>query len=177
MAAVETRLVKISAAPRYGTSPAIPFRAPRLPPSPHPFEDVGCLLPSRSHAGQDHEPWATGNFTGLNLAGVAQETAGKGDGPCGLELLGIPLDEFVEDEQGLVVHGPQTAYTQPLPTMCRSPIPAPIASPFAADESTGPRLSSRVPAARCGEISWRGASPDGRTRRSLSVDPSASARP
>src|ERR1700730_12921833 len=78
---------------------------PRLPPTPHPFENIGGLVPGGSHAGQDHEPWAPGNLIGLNLAGLAHEPSGKGDGPRSLELRDIPLDELVQDKQGSEVRG------------------------------------------------------------------------
>ena len=80
-------------------------RAPCLPPTPHPPQNVGRLLPSRPHAGQDHEPWAPGHLIGLNLAGLAHEASWKGDGPRSLELREVPLDEFVQDEQGPEAHG------------------------------------------------------------------------
>ena len=117
-------------------------RAPRLPPTPHPFQDVSRLLPSRSHAGQDHEPGASGNLIGLTLMWLVHEASGKGDGPRSLEPRDVPFDEFVQDEQGPVVHGPKLPILGFIPP-CAAPqslLHSP--SPFAADESTGPRLIS-----------------------------------
>src|SRR5713101_240993 len=158
--------------------------APRLPPTPHPFENIGCLVPGRPHAGQDHEPWAPGNLIGLNLAGLAHEASGKGDGPRSLEFRDVPLDELVQDEQGSKVHGRKLLILSLFPP-CAAPQSLPHRGLLSPLMGTQGRAYPQVCRTRRGERSRRTIGPAVPAPGLLSVPvslifavvPSASARP